>query len=95
MPLGDQQNERRPLATGRSSPREYLNNLWVVARVAFIVVTIVGLWRMGPPMRVIVVIGGLTALVIVGAVVALIVFTVRKEQGEKGIGNGTIAPPIE
>jgi len=37
----------------------------------------------------------LTALVIVGAVVALIVFTVRKEQGEKGIGNGTIAPPIE
>ena len=78
--------EPSPIKLGR-------HDFGVVVRVIITAVTIYGLWQMGRAMRIVVMIGGLAALLILVAVVALIVHTVRKDQREKGTGNGQTVPP--
>ena len=86
-PLHEELNETRR--------GESLNNLWLVVRVTLIVVSVVGLWRMGGRMRMAVMVAGLAAVVLLGGVVMLIVHTVKKEKRERGNVYGQTSQPIE
>ena len=93
--LTAEQRPAPPEPGSRSSQGEFLNNLWLLVRVTLIVVTVAGLWRTGGAMRVAVMVAGLAAVVLLGAVLTLIVYAVRKEQRDKGIASGQTVTPIE
>src|SRR5215831_11563511 len=93
--LTAEQRPAPPEPGSRSSQGEFLNNLWIAVRVTLIAVTIYGLWRTSPSMRIAVMIAGLAALVILVAVLPFILYSVRKEPHQKGTGNGQRVTPIE